>query len=168
MRPDFFVNMGRRTVITVVLVVAIAALSSACSHNSPTAPSYNSPTPRTPSSASVLKITLMTFSDAGPDAFGHWQYKGTVRLAESGGVDVTVTNIQAQALLGSNILATAAVMPMVSLAAYSSSDAGFDFAADTHAQISALTVKVTVAFRDANGNTGAVTSSGSCFGCWDY
>jgi hypothetical protein len=160
--------VGRRTVTTVVFVVAIGALFSACSNNGPTAPSNNSPTPPSPSSLSNLTITLMTLSDAGQDAFGHWQYKGTVRLLETGGVQVTVTNIQVQALLGSNILATASTIPIVSVSANSSSDAVFGFAADTHVQASALTVHVTVEFRDVNGNTGAVSSSGSCFGCWDY
>src|SRR6476659_4608287 len=105
-------TVGRRTLTTVVLVVAIGALSSACSNNGLTAPSKNSPTPRTSSSSAAnLKITLKTVSDAGPDAFGHWQYKGTVRLVESSGVDVTVTNIQVEALVSSNILATAGTNP---------------------------------------------------------
>ena len=95
-------------------------------------------------------------------------YNGTVRLLETGGVELTVTNIQVQALLGSNILATASTVPMVSVSANASSDAVFAFAADTHVQASALTVNATVEFRDANGNTGAVSSSFSCFGCWDY
>jgi hypothetical protein len=101
--------VGRRTVTVVVFVVAIGALSSACSNNGPTAPSNNSPTPLSSSSISNLKITLMTVSDAGQDAFGHWQYNGKVRLLEIGGVELTVTNIQVQALLGSNILATTGV-----------------------------------------------------------
>lgn len=103
--------MGRRTVTTVVFVVAIGALFSACSNNGPTAPSNNSPTPPSSSSLSDLKITLMIVSDAGQDASGHWQYNGTVRLLETGGVELTVTNIQVQALLGSNILATASTVP---------------------------------------------------------
>jgi hypothetical protein len=160
--------VGRRTVTVVVFVVAIGALSSACSNNGPTAPSNNSPTPLSSSSISNLKITLMTVSDAGQDAFGHWQYNGKVRLLEIGGVELTVTNIQVQALLGSNILATASTIPMVPVSPNSSSDAVFAFAADTHVQASALTVNATVEFRDANGNTGAVSSSFSCFGCWDY
>ena len=77
--------MGRRTVTTVVFVVAISALFLACSNNGPTAPSNNSPTPPSSSSLSDLKITLMTVSDAGQDASGHWQYNGTVRLLETGG-----------------------------------------------------------------------------------
>ena len=160
--------MGRRTVTTVVFVVAIGALFLACSNNGPTAPSNNSPTPPSSSSLSDLKITLMTVSDAGQDASGHWQYNGTVRLLETGGVELTVTNMQVQALLGSDILATASTVPMVSVSANASSDAVFAFAADTHVQASALTVNATVEFRDANGNTRTVSSSFSCFGCWDY
>lgn len=160
--------MGRRTLTTVVFVVAIGALFSACSNSGPTAPSNNSPTPPSSSSLSNLKITSMTVSDAGQDAFGHWQYNGTVRLLETGGVELTVTNIQVQALLGSNILATASSVPKVSVSANASSDAVFAFAADSHVQASALTVNATVEFRDAKGNTGAVSSSFSCFGCWDY
>jgi hypothetical protein len=161
-------TVGKRTVTTVVFVAAIGALFSACSNNGPTAPSNNSPTLPRPSSVSNLKITLMTVSDASQDASGHWQYHGTVRLLETGGVELTVTNIQVEALSASNILATASTVPLVLVSANSSSDAVFAFAADTHVQVSALTVKATVEFRDANGNTGAVSSSFSCFGCWDY
>jgi hypothetical protein len=167
--------MGMRTVTTVAFVVGIGALFSACSSNSPTAPSNNSATapssnsatPPSSSSLSNLTIASMTVSDARQDASGHWQYNGKVRL-ETGGVALTVTKIQVQALSGSNILATASTVPMISVSANSSSDAVFAFAADTHVQASALTVNATVEFRDASGNTGAVSSSFSCFGCWDY
>ena len=82
---------------------------------------------------------------------------------------MTVTHIDVQALLGSNVLATTSVIPMLSVLARSTSDAGLVFAVDNHvADLSALTVGMTVRFRDANGNTGAVSSSFSCFGCWDY
>jgi hypothetical protein len=92
-----------------------------------------------------------------------------VHLRETGGVDMTVTNIQVQALCGSNILATAGVIPMLSVLANSSSDAGVVFNADTHvSDLSALTIAMTVQFRDANGNTGSVSNSFTCFGCWDY
>ncbi len=111
----------------------------------------------------------MCVSAAGQGALGDWQYKVTVHLRETGGLDMTVTNIQVQALFGSNILATASVIPMLSVLANSSSDAGLVFAADTQvADLSALTVGVTVQFRDANGNTGSVSNSFTCFGCWDY
>jgi hypothetical protein len=90
----------------------------------------------------------------------YWQYKATVRLRETGGVDTTVTNIHPQALVGSNILATARVNPMISVLANSSSDAGLVFAADKHVEdLSALTVGVTVHFRDAHGNTGSAAQS---------
>jgi len=111
----------------------------------------------------------MGVSDAGQGALGDWQYKVTVHLRETGGVDMTVTNIQVQALFGSNILATGSVIPMLSVLGNSSSDAGLVFAADTHvADLSALTVGMTAQFRDANGNTGSVSNSFTCFGCWDY
>src|SRR5437762_6684223 len=152
--------MAKRTVTTAVCFLAVGALSSACSNNGPTAPSNNSPTAASPSSLSNLTITSMALSDAGQDALGHWQYKGTVRL-ETGDVQVTVTNIRVQALLGSDILTTASTTFMVSVPPSSSTDAVFGFAADTHVQASALTVHVTVEFRDANGNSGAVSSSGS-------
>jgi hypothetical protein len=141
---------------------------AAPSNNVPVASGNNgTPTPANPSSISNLKITSVAVTDDGQDALGQWQYKGTLRL-ETGGIEATVTNIQVQALLGSNILATASIVPTVSVAANSSRDAVFVFASDTHAQVSALTVNVTVQFRDTNGNSGAVSSSDSCFGCWDY
>jgi hypothetical protein len=164
----------RGTVTTAAFVVAIGALFSACSNHSPTAPSNNSPaassnnspTPPSSSALSDLKITSMTVSDAGY-ASGHWQYDGKLRL-ETGGVALTVTRINVQALLGSTILATRGFTPMVSVSANSSGDAVFAFAIDYHVQASALTVNATVEFQDASGNTGTVSDSGTCFGCWDY
>ena len=75
-------------------------------------------------------MSYMSVSDAGQGALGDWQYKVTVHLRETGGVDMTVTNIKVQALLASNILATASVTPVLSVSANSSSDAGLVFAAD--------------------------------------
>jgi len=116
-----------------------------------------------------LEINSMWVSADGQSALGDWQYKVTVRLRETGGLDMTVTNIQVQALIGSNILATGSVILSLPVSANSSSDAGLVLAADTHAvDLSALTVGVTVQFRDANGNTGSVSNSFACFGCWDY
>jgi len=116
-----------------------------------------------------LEINSMWVSADGQSALGDWQYKVTVRLREAGGLDMTVTNIQVQALIGSNILATGSVILSLPVSANSSSDAGLVLAADTHAvDLSALTVGVTVQFRDANGNTGSVSNSFACFGCWDY
>ena len=163
-----------RTVATVVFVVGISALFSGCGSNSPTAPtnnsptasSNNSPTPPSSSALSDLKITSMTVSDDGY-ASGHWQYNGKLRL-ETGGVALTVTRIQIQALLGTTILATRGFTPMVSVSANSSGDAVFAFEIDYHVQASALTVNATVEFSDASGNTGTVIDSGTCFGCWDY
>ena len=111
----------------------------------------------------------MGVSDAGLGAPGSWQYKVTVRLSETGGVDITVTHIQLQALFGSHLLANASVIPVVSVSANSSSDAVLVFSAATHVgDLSALTVDMTVQFRDANGNTGSVSESFSGFGYWDY
>ena len=67
-----------------------------------------------------------------------------MRLFEIGGVDVTVTNIQVEALFSSDILANASTSPMASVSANSSSDAALIFAVDTHAQVSAVTVKATL------------------------
>ena len=59
-----------------------------------------------PATRGNLTMTSMAVNDAGQGALGDWQYKVTVRLRETGGVDMAVTNIQFQALFGSNILAT--------------------------------------------------------------
>ena len=157
----------KSTVTAAAFVVAIGALFPACSNNSPTAPSNNRQTIPNSPSLSNLKITSVTVSDPGQDSSGHWQYNGKVHL-ETAGMALTVTKIQVQALLGSTILATASTTPMVSVSANSSSDEVFAFAADTHPQAAALTVNATVEFRDASGNPGTVSSSFSCFGCWDY
>ena len=79
---------------------------------------------------------------------------------------MTVTHIQFQALFAANILATASVIPALSVSANSSRDAALVFAADTHVKdLSALTIGMTVQFRDANGNIGSVSNSFTCFGC---
>ena len=92
-----------------------------------------------------------------------------MHLRETGGVDMTVTNIEVRARLGSNLLATVSVAPMLTVLANSSSDAGLVFAADTHlGNLSTLVVDLTVEFRDASGNAGSVSDSFTCFGCWDY
>jgi hypothetical protein len=114
-------------------------------------------------------VTSAAVNDAGQDALGNWQYKFTVFLRETGGVNTTVTNLHVQARLGSDFLASASAIPMVSVFANSSGEAGLIFAANTHVtSLATLTVDMTVQFTDANGNTGAISSSGSCFGCWDY
>jgi hypothetical protein len=111
---------------------------------------------------------LAWLSDVGQDVSGRWQYKLAMHLVETAGVEVTTTSIQIQALVGSNTLATVDSIPPVSVPANSISGAEFVFASDTYAKVSEVTVNVTIAFRDANGNTGAINSSFSCFGCWDY
>ena len=114
-------------------------------------------------------MNAMFLSDGVQGARGDWQYKVTVRLRETGGLDITVTNIQVQAVIGSNILATASVVPALSISANSSGDAGLVFAVDTHvADLSALKVNMTIEFRDAYGNAGSVSNSFSGFGSWDY
>ena len=150
----------------IVLLSVLSVIASGCT-GGPTAPSIEGTT--TPSTRGNLEINSMGVSDAGQGALGDWQFKVTVHLRETGGVDMTVTNIQVQALFGSSVLATASVIPMLSVLANSSSDAGLVFAAATHvADLSALTVGLTVQFRDANGNSGSVSNSFTCFGCWDY
>ena len=155
---------------SIVLISVLTVIASGCA-GEPTAPSTrgNAGGPTAASTRGNLRITSMGISDAGQGALGDWQYKITVHLRETGGVDVTVTNIQIQALFGSNILATASVIPVLSVSANSNSRAALVFASDTHAgDVSALTVGMTVQFRDGNGNTGSVSSSFSGFGSWDY
>ena len=156
----------------IVLLSVLSAIASGCA-GGPTAPSTQGTTALSgttaPSTRGNLTITSMGVSDAGQGALGNWQYKVSVRLRETGGLDMTVTNIQVQARIDSNILATASVIPMLSVLANSSSDAALVFAADTHVgNLSALTVDMTVQFRDANGNTGSIRCSFSGFGLWDY
>ncbi len=155
-----------------VVFLTLSALSSGCA-GGPTAPSTEETTAASvttaPSTRGSLTVTSMGLSDAGQGAPGNWQYRVTVHLRETGGVDMTVTNIEVRARLGSNLLATASVLPMLTVLANSSSDAGLVFAADTHlGNLSTLVVDLTVDFRDASGNAGSVSDSFSCFGCWDY
>jgi c-di-GMP-binding flagellar brake protein YcgR len=110
----------------------------------------------------------MGLTDAGPSARGDWLYEARVYLRETGGVDVTITNVQIQVLLDSKVLGAARSTQMLSMTANSSRDTALVVAADTHVQVSALTTNVTVQFTDAKGNTGSISSSGSCAGCWDY
>lgn len=150
----------------IVLLSVLSVVASGCA-GGVTAPS--TPAPAAPSTRGNLEINSMGVNDLGQGAPGDWQYKVRVHLRETGGVDITVTNVQVRALFGSTVLATASVTPMLSVLANSSSDAELVFAADTHiADLSALTVGTTVQFRDANGNTGSVSKSFTCFGCWDY
>ena len=152
------------------LISVLAVIASGCA-GGPTAPTTaTAPTPaQSLSTRGNLTMAYMGLADAGQGALGDWQYKVTVHLRETGGLDITVTNIQCQALLGSNILSTGSVIPALSIPANSSRDAGLVFAADTHVgNLSALTIDMTVQFRDANGNTGSVSNSFSGFGYWDY
>ena len=119
----------------IVLLSVLSAIASGCA-GAPTAPSTPATTALSgttaPSTRGNLTITSMGVSDAGQGALGNWQYKVSARLRETGGLDMTVTNIQVQARIDSNILATASVVPMLSVLANSSSDAALVFAADTH------------------------------------
>ena len=151
----------------IVLVSALTVIASACAGGT-TAPSTRD-TPTIPSSRGNLTIASMAVNDAGQDALGDWQYKVTAQLRETGGVDIMVTSIQIQARFGSKTLATASVIPLVSVSANSSSDAALVFAADTQVgNLSALTVGMTVQFIDASGNAGSVSTAFSGFGAWDY
>ena len=147
----------------ILLMSVLAVIASGCA-GGPTAPT-TAPTPA-PSTRGNLMMAYMILNDAGQRAHGDWQYKVTVHLSETGGVETAVTNIQFQALLASNILATETVVPVLSVSANSSSDEALFFSAATHVgDLSAVTVKMTVQFRDANGNIGSVSDSFTCFGC---
>jgi hypothetical protein len=123
---------------------------------------------RVQSSVGSLQVTTMGISDVGQGALGDWQYNATLYVHENGGIDVTVTNIQVQVLVGPKVLATASITPMLSVSAHSKGDTAFVFSSDSHVQVSEMTVNVTVDYRDAKGNTGSVSSSFECFGCYDY
>jgi hypothetical protein len=156
----------------ILLISVLAVITSGCA-GGPTAPTTaTAPTLAPAQSLSTrgnLTMAYMALNDAGQGAHGDWQYKVTVHLSETGGVETAVTNIQFQALFASNILATETVVPVLSVSANSSSDEALVFSADTHVgNLSAVTVKMTVQFRDANGNIGSVSNSFTCFGCWDY
>jgi hypothetical protein len=146
-------------------VLWVIAIATDCA-GGPTTPSTGGTT--IPSARGKLQIDAMRVSDVVQGTLGDWQYKVTAQLREIGGVDVTVTDIQVQALLRSTSLATTSVVPMLSVSAYSSKDAGVVFAAATQIDLSAVTVAMTIQFTDANENTGSVNNSFSCFGCWDY
>ena len=154
----------------ILLISVWAVIASGCA-GGPTAPTTATAPTAAPSLSTRgnLTVTYMALNDAGQGAHGDWQYKVTVHLSETGGVETAVTNIQFQALFASNILATETVVPVLSVSANSSSDEALVFSADTHVgDLSAVTVKMTVQFRDANGNIGSVSNSFTCFGCWDY
>jgi len=151
----------------ILLIFVLAVIASGCA-GGPTAPTTAPAPAPTPALATRGNLTMvyMILNDAGQGAHGDWRYQVTVHLSETGGVKTTVTNIQFQALFASNILATETVVPVLSVSANSSSDEVLGFSADTHVgDLSAVTVKMTVQFRDANGNIGSVSNSFTCFGC---
>lgn len=150
----------------IVLLCVLAGVASGCGE-APTAPSTPGNTPQF--AAGNLKFNYMSVNAAGQGTLGEWQYQVTIRLSETAGVDVTVTDIQIQAFVDSNVLATATASPMVAFSARSSNDAGLVFAAGTQiADLSKLRIDVTVRFTDAKGNTGSVSNSFTGFGAWDY
>jgi hypothetical protein len=156
--------MGRIALMSVLAVIASGCAGAATAPTTATAPT----SARSLATPANLTITSVAVSDAGQDALGHWQYKVIVHLRETAGVDLTATYIYLQALLGSNILATYGSSTWLSVSANSSSDAELVFAADTHvADLSALTLVVTVQFQDGNGAR-CVANSSSSAGCWDY
>jgi hypothetical protein len=148
--------MNQRPVATLILLLAFGALSSSCSNSGPTAASMSP----------VGKLSVgMTVSDAGQDPRGAWQYNAIFSLRETGGVRVTVTNIQVEVFSGFKVLATAGSAPMLPVLANSSGDTTLAFTSDSHLQVAAMSANVSVGFFDANGNTGSATNFFSCFGC---
>ena len=163
--------MSTRKVSTGAWVVLGGLLASCSSpHNSLTAPTNTVTDDRmspTTLSTSTLQITSMGVSDAGQSAAGQWFYEARAYL-HAGGVDVTVTRIRVQLLLNSQVLSTASISPLLSVPMNSSRDAALMLASNAQVSVSALAATVTVDFRDAKGNTGSVSETFSCFGCWDY
>jgi hypothetical protein len=154
----------------ILLISVLAVIASGCA-GGPTVPTTAvAPTPAQSLSArGNLTMVYMILNDAGQGTHGDWRYKVTVHLSETGGVATAVTSIQLQALFASSILATETVVPVLSVSANSSRDEALVFSADTHVEdLSAVTVTMTVQFRDANGNIGSVSNSFTCFGCGDY
>jgi len=160
-----------KVVTAVIRGVVIAGLCSACG-GSPTAPASlgNSPIAASAPSVGALQVGVGSLIDVGEDAVGHWQYKAALSLSETGGVDVTVEKIDVQLLDSSGAtLATASITPMVPLLrAHSSGGETVVLTAAVHVKVADASVKMTVQFRDASGNTGTVSTTYSCFGCWDY
>jgi hypothetical protein len=157
------------TVTNVVFVLAVGALSSSCSNSNPTTPSNTTDNGQTSSNLdSRLQFGPISYTDAEQDARGNWLYKASVNLRETGGVGVTVTNVQTQLLSDSKVLGTASSTPMLSMTAYSSRDIALVVAAETEIQVCSPTLKwiVTVLFTDAKGKTASINTSYS--GCWDY
>jgi len=158
----------------IVLCSVLAVVASGCTGGVTTPSPQETTVSTTPGSAvrsthGNLLFGSMSVVDAGQAAVGGWQYKVIVNLRETGGVDMTVTNIQMQASLASNILATATLSPGLSVPANSNGDAGLVLTVDNKVgDLSALTVYMTVQFRDANGNAGSVSGAFSGFGAWDY
>jgi hypothetical protein len=147
------------------LFPAVVLFTAACA-GSPNAPSTVS-VAASPTHG-VLNVDSLGVSDVAQSAPGVWDYTVTAQLHETGGVDVTVTDIQIQALLGSTNLATNSTVPLLPMPAHSTRQTTVVFEAAIHTDVSALTVNITVQFIDAHGNAGSIRESFSGFGAWDY
>jgi hypothetical protein len=148
-------------------VLCVMALIATGCGEAPSAPFTPGNTAQ--SAVGNLRFNFMSISDEAQGPLGEWQYTVTIRLSETAGVDVTVTDIRIQALVDSHPLATATAAPMAAFPARSSNDAGLVFAAGSRiADLSKLRVDATVQFRDVNGHNGSVSTSFSSFGAWDY
>ena len=147
------------------LFPAVVLFTAACAGSS-TAPS-TVPVAASPTHG-VLNVDSLGVSDVAQGAPGVWDYTVTAQLRETGGVDVTVTDIQIQALIGSTNLATNRTLALLPLPAHSTRQTRLVFEAGTHADVSAMTVNITVQFIDANGNAGSIKESFSGLGAWDY
>ena len=91
-------EMTRCRMRCIVLCSVLTVIASGCAGGT-TAPSRRGTT--APSTRGNLEINSMAVSDAGQGALGDWRYKVTARLRQTGGVDMTVTNIQILAGSGS-------------------------------------------------------------------
>jgi hypothetical protein len=165
-------NMSTRNAAIGVWVIVFSGLLSSCSNTTqiPTAPVntiVNGHISASTLSSSNLQITSVSLSDGGQGTSGQWLYDAGVSLY-AGGVSVTVTSVQVQLLMSSQVLATTSITPMLFVPANSSREAALLLQSTTHVDVSALTAHVTVYFSDAYGHTGSVTATWSCFGCWDY
>lgn len=148
------------------LLPAVLLVTAACA-GSPTSPSTSAVTSAA-TTRGALTVDSLGVSDVTQNSLGEWDYRVTAQLRETGGVDVTVTDIQIQALLGSTNLAADKTLPLLPLPAHSTRQTGLVFETAIHADVSALTVNITVQFIDANGNAGSIRASFSGLGAWDY
>jgi hypothetical protein len=170
--------MNARAHPTVVAIMVSSALLTSCGRTpAPTAPSQLTPQPPStgpnqpfpnPVRTSPVQVDLMALSDPTQDAHAIWVYELTVRLRETGGTSITVVNIQIDAIADSRFLGAASVSPMLAMTAGAQNDLALMFLSEKFAHNGEVTVNILIRYTDANGNSGQVNDSGSCFGCWDY